>query len=175
MDAGVTRLLALRVSEVMSKEVITVEKNQPLSRVAQTLIQRRISAAPVVDEEGICLGIISSTDFMRCALDPDSVKQPGRSASEFQWPHQGDDADSPHEIAPGSEDTAGEHMVSGVQAAYAGASLVSAARMMCAAHLHHLPVINEKGRPVGFLSTLDVVSAMVHAIDEAKNDLGLAE
>jgi CBS-domain-containing membrane protein len=59
-----------------------------------------------------------------------------------------------------------------VQSVDAGASLVAAARMMCTAHLHHLPVIDEEDRPIGILSTLDVVAAMVNAVDEVKTALG---
>ena len=184
MDAGTTRLLTLRVAEVMAKEVITVSKQQSLAEVAEILIDHRIHAAPVVDDTGLCCGIISSTDFMRCARDPECFKRSGiafhdpkrsiqsSSTAPEQNLAQHDEGPVPlAESTLGQFTTVSEHMVNHVQTIPAGASLISAARMMCTAHLHHLPVVAEDGRPVGFLSTLDVVSAMVNAIDEAKEIL----
>jgi CBS-domain-containing membrane protein len=37
---------------------------------------------------------------------------------------------------------------------------------MCEQHLHRLPVVSADGRVVGIISTMDVVAALVNAIDE---------
>jgi CBS-domain-containing membrane protein len=46
--------------------------------------------------------------------------------------------------------------------------LLKAAQVMCARHVHRLPVVGEGKRIEGLISTMDIVSAMVNAIDEAE-------
>jgi CBS domain-containing protein len=45
-------------------------------------------------------------------------------------------------------------------------TLLTAARIMCVKHVHRLPVLDSDNRPVGLLTAMDVVAAMVNAIDE---------
>jgi CBS domain-containing protein len=47
-----------------------------------------------------------------------------------------------------------------------GESLLKAARTMCEQHLHRLPVVDDEGRVVGIISTMDIVAAVVNAVDE---------
>jgi predicted transcriptional regulator len=55
-----------------------------------------------------------------------------------------------------------------VQAIDPGASLLKAARVMCAEHIHRLLVLNESNRPVGVISTMDIVAALVNVVDESQ-------
>lgn len=59
--------------DVMSPSVITVEPNTPVREVARTLLQRRVSAVPVVEEDGRLVGIVSEGDLIR---RPESETQP---------------------------------------------------------------------------------------------------
>ena len=145
MDVGIERLIELRVANVMTKGVITVLASQDLPAVSAIFFDNGISAAPVVDDHGVCVGMLSGCDFL------------------FRGSDEGGGAEG---------QTAGTMMSPSVQSIDAGASLVAAARMMCTAHLHHLPVIDENSRPIGILSTLDVVAAMVNVVDEVKSGLG---
>jgi CBS domain-containing protein len=45
-------------------------------------------------------------------------------------------------------------------------TLLTAARLMCEKHVHRLPVLNLDGKPVGLITSMDVVAALVNAIDE---------
>ena len=145
MDVGIERLIELRVANVMTKGVITVLASQDLPAISAIFVDNGISAAPVVDDQGVCIGMLSGCDFL------------------FRESDEAGDAEG---------QTAGTMMSQSVQTIDAGASLVAAARMMCTAHLHHLPVIDENSRPIGILSTLDVVAAMVNVVDEVKSGLG---
>jgi CBS domain-containing protein len=53
----------MKVKEIMTKDVITVKKNTPISEVAKIMLEKKIHAVPVVDEENKVLGIITETDF----------------------------------------------------------------------------------------------------------------
>lgn len=56
------------VSELMSREVVTVEANESLSLADDIMQLGRIRHMPVVDEEGELVGILSQRDLFRGAL-----------------------------------------------------------------------------------------------------------
>ena len=66
--------------------------------------------------------------------------------------------------------TAGDDVASrmsrSVQSIAADATVIEAARAMCAEHVHHLPVLDEDRCVLGLVSSLDIVAAMVHAVEE---------
>jgi len=57
----------MKASDVMSVDVITVPTAASVQEVAGLLLKHRISALPVVDEEGALVGIISEGDLVRRA------------------------------------------------------------------------------------------------------------
>lgn len=54
-----------RVQDVMHHGVIACQPNTPLSKVAQAMAQRNISAVVVVDQAGYLQGLVSQTDLVR--------------------------------------------------------------------------------------------------------------
>ena len=50
------------VKEVMTRNVVTFGEDTPVEEIAQTLSSKRITGAPVVDGEGVVVGIVSETD-----------------------------------------------------------------------------------------------------------------
>lgn len=54
----------MKAKDVMVSPVITVKPTSPLKEVANILLERRISAVPVLDENGKLVGIISEGDLM---------------------------------------------------------------------------------------------------------------
>jgi len=57
--------MAMKAKDVMTTDVVTVGPETPVAEIAQRLIDRRISAVPVVDADGRPLGIVSEGDLMR--------------------------------------------------------------------------------------------------------------
>lgn len=55
----------LRVSDVMTREVITVTEDAPYKEVAAVLAANHISAVPVVNRSGDVTGVVSETDLVR--------------------------------------------------------------------------------------------------------------
>jgi CBS domain-containing protein len=53
----------MKISEIMTKDVISVEGETPISEVAEIISQNKIHAVPVVDSERKVVGIITETDF----------------------------------------------------------------------------------------------------------------
>ena len=58
MDIAVDRLMTLKVKDVMTRKVICVAQNQRLSEAAGLFLEKGISGAPVVDEQGRCVGVL---------------------------------------------------------------------------------------------------------------------
>ena len=50
------------VKEVMTRNVVSFREDTPVEEVAATLIEKRITGAPVVSAEGHVVGIVSETD-----------------------------------------------------------------------------------------------------------------
>jgi CBS domain-containing protein len=57
------------VSEIASKEVVTVEPGQNLDEALRLMAKHQIRRLPVVDDDGTLVGIVSQADVARSASD----------------------------------------------------------------------------------------------------------
>ena len=55
----------MKAKDIMTTKVVAVGPEMPVSAVAAMLLERRISAVPVIDEDRRILGIVSEGDLMR--------------------------------------------------------------------------------------------------------------
>src|SRR5262245_47502714 len=67
-------LASLTVEDLMSRDVVTVHNHRSLREAAQMLLRARVSGAPVVDGAGRCVGVLSTTDFVRLAGTGDPAR-----------------------------------------------------------------------------------------------------
>lgn len=164
MNSAIERLLTLRVSDIMNTPVMTIPENASMGTAASTFAKYEITGAPVVDVKGRCVGMLSTTDF---ALREHRMSS-GDERISCGWQHNivQNGPDDPIHIESIAEDRVCEHMSPAVQTIHDSASLVNAARVMCREHIHRLVIIDENERPVGLVSSLDLVAAMVAAIEE---------
>jgi CBS domain-containing protein len=155
------RILSLRVGDVMATDPVTIDLSASMEDVSRVFAGQGLHSAPVIDEAGHCVGIITASDFVkRCHIF---------SAGEGQ-PHEVVESGEGILMEPRSYDNVSDCMTQGVQGIMPSTPLIKAARIMTQAHIHVLPVIEEH-RPVGIVSNLDVVAALVNAFDEAKSNL----
>ena len=159
MNSAIERLLTLRVSDVMQRNVIQLPAYSMMGEAAETLLQHEISGAPVVDDQGRCVGILSALDFVRRERD---LAQ-GRAAER----RQGHSGPKPMlNLGLFDDERIETNMTRNVHSVRIDATLMQAAHIMCAAHVHRVPVLDASERPIGMISSLDIVAAMVHAIEE---------
>ena len=52
-----------KVEEVMTKDVITVSPNEDVVFAFEKLMKYKVSSLPVVDDDGILVGIVTATDL----------------------------------------------------------------------------------------------------------------
>jgi CBS domain-containing membrane protein len=148
------RLRELTVGDVMNKQVVAVGARESMPEVAQFFLDHGISAAPVTEETGRFVGILSATDFLR--RDKES-----RDNGLYRSP-----LSHGLEMRDCSADMACAYMPDAVQTVALHTPLVQAARIMATAHLHRLPVLDAEQRVAGMISTMDVTAAMVNLMDE---------
>jgi CBS domain-containing protein len=156
MNPGIQRLRMLKVRDVMSRHVVEVSANQSMSRAAISFAESGVTSAPVINEVGLCVGMLSASDFMKWSC-PDCGETRQHTLVR-------DNPGECYSIEP-SSDMVRTYMSPAVQSVAADESLLQAARTMCVAHIHHLPVL-ENDRPVGVVSIMDIAAALVTAIDE---------
>jgi acetoin utilization protein AcuB len=58
-----------KVSAVLSEPAVAVRPEDPIEDAAQTMLERKIGALPVVDREQRVVGIVTTTDLLRAMLD----------------------------------------------------------------------------------------------------------
>lgn len=145
----------LCAEDIMSRDVVVVTANSTMSEAADILSENQISGAPVVDEFGHCIGVLSGTDYVHSKA----------SYLEFEATHQlsTHTQTGSYEIEDVLHDLVRRHMTPAVQTVDRKCSLLQAARCMGAEHMHRLIVIDESGVPVGIITSLDLIAVVVDA------------
>jgi CBS-domain-containing membrane protein len=158
MNSAIERLLSLKACDVMSVGLITISSNSTMEEAASLLNKHHVTGAPVVDEFGNCVGVLSASDFVREKADALGDFPPSHVLSKR--PVSG--AYFCEEVL---QDIVNKHMSPAVQSINMNSTLLEAARCMCHEHIHRLIVV-DGGLPVGIVSSLDVVAALVKAVEE---------
>jgi CBS domain-containing protein len=163
MPTTLDRLASLRVSDIMTRQVVSVAAHQTMAEAAELFLRHKISGAPVVDEQGRCVGVLSAADFVwreREEAEVSAAVSTERRAETTKTEH-------PERLDDISYDLVTSHMSPAVQTVHAHTSLIEAARTLCAQHIHRAPVLDAEGKPQGIFTSLDVVAAVVKAAEEA--------
>ena len=146
--------------DVMRTDVITVPYATPLSEVERILSDNRISGAPVTDESGHIVGILSLKDIIsRYAEDPDSRPRRGAGFYHLSSEEMLDEDFDTFEVPAESEDTAENIMTAQVYAVNVDDGLKTIAAMMSKHRIHRV-LVEEEGRHVGLISTMEILDAL---------------
>jgi len=154
-------LLRFRVRDVMRNEVVTVQDTDTMRHAAALLHSYGITGAPVVDVEGKCVGVLSSSDFVNKELTEASVSTSETMAFEKMYiakPYAAPEAIAAHQV--------GAYMAPLVHTVKSDDAMMKAARLLCEESIHRLIVVDNEYRPIGILSSLDIVACLVVAIEE---------
>ena len=145
------------VSDVMSAPAVTVTADTSIKAAARLLRDRDVAAAPVVDEHGALVGIVSEIDLLRGSLGPDPV------AHLFPV---GDDGGAP----PSS---VADVMTQDVQVLLPHSDLFDAARLMRSSGIRSLPVVHG-GTVVGVVSRSDLLKVLAREDEDVARDVRAA-
>lgn len=144
------------ISDIMSKEVVTVTKNTGIRELSEIFQTRHFGTVPVVDDNGNLLGIVTSSDLI----------EQGRSLhiptviSIFDWviPIEGEKT-LEKELQRMTAQTVGEIYTEKVFTVTPSDPVSAAADLMGEHKLHALPVI-ENNKVVGIVARIDVIRTL---------------
>ncbi len=155
MSTAIERLNNLRVEQLMARDVVTLHEDSSLVEAAKLLHNYGITGAPVVDDFGRCVGVLSASDYVQ------SKSEECCSCVTHVATHADRTGLNRAEVL--DDECVRAHMSPKLQTIREHRSIVDAGRIMCEEHIHRLIVVDRKGRPVGIISSLDIVSALVNA------------
>lgn len=169
MNQASVGLRDLRVEEAMNTEVVTLPASATMEEAANAFASHGINGAPVVDEAGHVVGMLSATDFAKLDETENRCSCHDFHSDEFELkkPTSSDCFRIVHEAT----DSLRQHMTTALQTVGMQQTLHEASRYMLGQQIHRLLVIDEHSRPVGVLSPLDILAALVEtaAGDSAAN------
>ena len=145
-----------RVKAVMNPDVMTVPDDMTTDDLVRYLTEREISGAPVVDQQGHLIGVVSMTDVGRLLAEPPEYA--ASSQSEFY-------RDTAEELTLEDLDqryvetraaTVRDVMTPAVHHVSLSAPVAEAARLMVEHHIHRL-VVTQGKEPVGIVTSMDLL------------------
>ena len=151
----------MKVKDVMTSPVVSVEPDSPISQAIRIMLQRRISGLPVIDKQGGLVGIVTEGDFLRRAETGTQRRRPrwlefligpGRLADEYTRSHgrKVNEIMTPDPTAV-NEDTPLEEIV----------------KLMEKRQIKRIPVVRGE-QVVGIVTRANLVHAVASASREAK-------
>ena len=143
----------MKVKDVMTRKVLSIESTANVLQAINSMLQNRISGLPVVNEDGVLVGMVTEGDFLRRTETATERRRPrwleflvgpGRLADEYVHTHARKIGDvmtpDPYTVA---EDTALEDVV----------------RLMEKHRIKRLPVVRGK-QLVGIISRANLLHAL---------------
>ncbi|MER6122118.1 CBS domain-containing protein [Streptomyces sp. NPDC001795] len=146
------------VSEVMTRDVVTVLPDTPFKEITSVLSSHGISAVPVADERGAPMGLVSEADLLR-----KQAEQPaGGQGAPPGWPR---------EKAKARAENAAGLMTTPVVTAHADWTVAQAARAMDRHRVKRLLVVDETDRIIGIVSRSDLLHVYLRPDEEIRVEI----
>jgi CBS domain-containing protein len=165
----VSNVAGLKAADVMTRSLVLARPEQDLLEIESLLFERRISGVPVVDE-GRLVGMVSATDVARVQVLMNSLD--GQVNDTLDWSQQADGFQhtDPPQFSGFRQMIAKlkvqDAMRDNVSVCAPDAPLADVARTMLAERVHRIIVV-EGERPVGIISSLDLVKVLSTQLAEA--------
>ncbi len=122
-----------RVADYMATDLVTLSPDAEINSAMNSLLKHRISGAPVVDDGGTLVGVLTKKDCLRAAIQASYYREWGA--------------------------TVAAHMSKDVKTIDAGTDVLAAAKAFVDSNYRRFPVM-QGGRLVGQISRTDVLRAM---------------
>jgi len=141
----------LLLKEIMTKNPVTLNIDEPFCRVAQIFQEKDIRHLPIVNSEGVILGIISQRDLNRIA----SPKKSPDGAYLYD----------PEELA---KYILKQHVIQKVTTLSPDDTLEKAVELMASKKLGCVPVVTSEGKVTGIATITDVLSLFLKNLRDEK-------
>ena len=146
----------MRARDIMTTDVVAVRPDTPVRDIATQLLERRISAVPVVDEDRRVIGIVSEGDLMR-------RQEAGTERHRSWWLRLfGSSEEQAQEYVKSHGRKAAEIMTRHVVSVTEDAEVAHVADLLESRRIKRVPVVRED-RLVGIVSRADLLRALIAA------------
>jgi CBS domain-containing protein len=141
------------VKDVMTTDVVTVLPETDVREIARTMVERRISAVPVVDQSGKLAGIVSEGDLMRRA-------ESGTERTRSWWLRAfGDENEEARDYIKAHGRHARDVMTPEVVTVTEDMPIAEVAGILERARIKRVPVLRE-GKVVGIVSRANLLHGL---------------
>jgi len=157
-------------AEIMVSDVVTLNGAQPLAAAADVMLREQITGAPVVDQHGICVGVLSVIDVIgaeeKVAAARQEVAESSLFHSNLALPariYEDQLAAVRDKIAPAAEQPIEHFMTKDLVSVGDDTPLGNIVQRMVDGHVHRVVVLDKSRRLQGVISTIDVLAALRRA------------
>jgi CBS domain-containing protein len=134
------------VGDVMTTRVIAVKRSADYKEICSVLRQYRVSACPVISNEGKVVGVVSEADLLYKVADPN----PPSGLIRLRW--------KLGQESKVNAVSAGQLMTTPAISIQPDAPVAVAARVMQSRRVRRLPVVGPDGMLIGMVSRTDLLS-----------------
>ena len=149
------------VSDVMTRQVHVASALTPFKLLVRLIEENRISAIPIVDEQGVPIGLVSESDLLL-----KERQQELDSKRNLVHPLK-----RRHDRAKADAVVASELMSSPPITIASEASLSQAARLMHERNVRRLVVVDERGTIAGVVSRSDLLQVFLRSDEELRDEV----
>jgi CBS domain-containing protein len=158
----------MRALDVMTSPVVTVPAGATVVEVAKLFVERRISAAPVVDGRGVMVGIVSEGDLLR-------REELGTERRRSWWlEFISSNRDLAAEYVKSRSRRIADVMTTAVISVDEATPLVDIADLLESRRIKRVPVLRD-GKPVGIVSRANLVQALATFAREPQREAAASD
>ncbi|HEX6497470.1 MAG TPA: CBS domain-containing protein [Micromonosporaceae bacterium] len=148
-------MLHRRISDVMTADVAALREDTPYRDIVELFTGRGVSGAPVLDENGRVVGVVSAVDLLR------KIEYAGGLSTAQIL----ESAERQQARAKAVAATARQVMTAPAYTISPDATVGAAARMMDSLGVKRLPVVDDQRRLRGIVTRTDLLRVFLHADD----------
>ncbi len=157
----------MRVTEIMTAQIATVEPETPIAEVARLMASADISGVPVIDPaNGELVGLITEMEMIERQAKFDMPTYTRVLDATFVIAER----DSEEKLARILATTAGQLMQGTVYSIREDASIEEVATLMFERKVNPVPVISLDGQVIGIVSRSDIVRLMAADFTDPSDD-----
>jgi CBS domain-containing protein len=147
----------MNACDVMTKAVVSVHPDTPVSEIARLLLDKGISAVPVIDNNGAPMGMVSEGDLIR----PDQAAREARREWWLEILAEGEQLNPEFLVWLDSQKQAARAVMSApVITVSEDTDVGEIARLLIAHQIKRVPVVRD-GRVIGIVAREDLLRTML--------------
>ena len=144
-----------QLRDVVSTSVVTINPQDTLRDAMDTMVENRVSALPVVDARGHCVGVISVTDLLGVTKDLSDELNALSESRGLDHEVLVQQLESTDVLTEQVKNWMSQEVIS----VEIDSTIRDAAREMLRNRVHRLIVLDERRQLVGVVSTMDLLAA----------------